>query len=154
MSDKAQTAVIATDNAPAVAAAKGLELTTLDELSQVVEGAKGAKVDEMKVGTVNLKTEYLSFENQGETVRRIFVGFTLKPSVDPTTGEEKGLLPAAQLYDPTTETIQICMQSVIVGVLNEHNYPKGAAIQITYKGEKKGKSGLKYQNFDIRALIP
>lgn len=146
----------ATDNMPAAAAARReMEITTMDDLTSAVEASKSlGDVSKLQVGTINLKTDYLSFETPGETVRRVFLGFTMKMSVDPTTGEEKELLPAAQLYDPATETINICMQKVLVGVLFEVGYPRGAALQITYKNDKKGKNGLKYQVFDIRALIP
>lgn len=146
----------ATDNMPATAAAqREMVLTTMDDLTSAVEASKAlGDVAKLEVGTINLKTDYLSFETPGESVRRVFLGFTMKMSVDPTTGEEKELLPAAQLYDPATETINICMQKVLVGVLFEVGYPRGAALQITYKGDKKGKNGLKYQVFDIRALIP
>jgi hypothetical protein len=146
----------ATDNMPATAAAqREMVLTTMDDLTSAVEASKAlGDVAKLEVGTINLKTDYLSFETPGESVRRVFLGFTMKMSVDPTTGEEKELLPAAQLYDPATETINICMQKVLVGVLYEVGYPRGAALQITYKGDKKNKQGLKYQSFDIRALIP
>lgn len=142
------------DNLPAPAQGRQVETVTMDEMTQLVENSKGmGDVAKMEVGTINLKSEYLSFENPGESVRRVFLGFTMKQSVDPATGEDKGLLPAAQLYDPKTETVNICMQTVLVGVLFEVGYPKGAPLQITYKGDKKGKNGLKYQDFDIRALV-
>ncbi len=139
----------------APAANKQVEIATMDEMAAAVEKSKElGDVSKLEVGTINLKTEYLSFDTPGETVRRVFLGFTLRESADPVTGESKGMLPAAQLYDPATETINVCMQTVLVGVLYEVGYPRGAALQITYKGEKKGKSGLKYQDFDIRALVP
>ena len=146
-----------TDNLPATVAAKReIEIATIDDMTAAVEKSKElGDVSKMAVGTINLKTDYLTFETVGETVRRVFLGFTMKMSVDPDTGEEKGLLPAAQLYDPETQTINICMQTVLVGVLYEVGYPKGAALQITYKGDKKAKtSAKKYQVFDIRALVP
>ncbi len=145
------------DNLPttAPAANKQVEIATMDEMAAAVEKSKElGDVSKLAVGTINLKTEYLNFETPGETVRRVFLGFTLRESADPVTGESKGMLPAAQLYDPATETINVCMQTVLVGVLYEVGYPRGAALQITYKGDKKGKSGLKYQDFDIRALVP
>lgn len=147
---------VQSDNLPAAAAAKKeLEIANIDDMSAAVEKAKElGDVTKLEVGTINLKTDYLSFETPGESVRRVFLGFTLRESADPVTGESKGMLPAAQLYDPTTETINVCMQTVLVGVLYEVGYPRGAALQITYKGDKKGKSGLKYQDFDIRALVP
>jgi len=127
----------------------------MEEMTAAVEKAKNlGDVAKLKVGTINLKSEYLSFETPGESIRRVFLGFTLRMSVDPATAEEKGLVPAAQLYDPETETINVCMQTVLCGVLHEVGYPRGAALQITYKGDKKGKNGLKYQDFDIRALVP
>lgn len=130
-------------------------IATMDDMTKAVEAGKElGPISQMQVGTINLKTEYLSFDVQGTVVRRIFLGFQLRQSVDPSTGEEKGVLPAAMLYDPETETVNVCMQTVLVGVLNEVGYPKGAALQITYKGDKKGKNGLKYQDFDVRALIP
>jgi hypothetical protein len=144
----------AVNAAISAATAKGIQLTNINDLGAVVDEAKSVDVENLKVGTVNLKTEYLSFETAGEVHRGIFLGFTLKMSVDPVTGEEKGFQPAAQLYDPKSESIFLCMQTVIVGVINDVRYPVGAALQITYKGEKKGKNNLKYQNFDIRALIP
>ena len=145
-----------TDNMPASAGiSRELHITTMDELTASVEASKAlGDLGNLQVGTINLKTEYLSFENPGEVVRRVFVGFSMEMSTDPTTGEEKGLIPAAQLYDPATETINVCMHKVLTGVLFERNYPRGAALQITYKGDKKGKNGLKYADFDIRALIP
>lgn len=145
-----------TDNMPASAAAsRELHIVTMDEMSAAVEASKQlGDVSKLEVGTINLKTEYLSFDTPGQTVRRVFLGFTMKMSVDPTTGEEKELLPAAQLYDPVTETINICMQKVLVGVMFEVGYPRGAALQITYKGDKKGKNNLRYADFDIRALVP
>ena len=145
-----------TDNQPAsIPTKKDVVFATMDDMAAAVEKAKDlGDVKKLKVGTINLKSEYLSFETPGESVRRIFLGFTLRQSVDPVTGEEKGLIPAAQLYDPETETINVCMQTVLCGVLHEVGYPRGAALQITYKGDKKGKNGLKYQDFDIRALVP
>lgn len=132
----------------------GIEINSMDDLTNVVEMAKSAPSPAaLAVGTVNLKMQYRSFEIAGEVIRRSFLGFTLKMSVDPVTGEEKGLIPAVQLYDHETETIEVCMQTVLVGVLHEVGYPKGAPLQITYKGDKRGKSGLKYQDFDIRALV-
>lgn len=148
------------DSAPAVivetaANGKPVPVETMEGIVASIEQGKAlGDIAKLEVGTVNLKTEYLSFEKPGEEIRRIFLGFTLRQSIDPATGEDKGLLPAAQLYDPTTETINICMQTVLVGVLYELKYPKGQALQITYKGDKKGKNNLKYQDFDIRALIP
>lgn len=145
------------DSTPATVAAtkKEVELVTMDQMAEAVEKAKAlGDVKKLEVGTINLKTEYLSFEKEGQSFRRIFLGFTLRMSVDPVTGEEKGLIPAAQLYDPETETINICMQTVLVGVLHEVGYPKGAALQITYKGRKRGQNKLEYQDFDIRALVP
>ena len=144
-----------TDNAPAMTTGKQVEIASMDDMSAAVEAAKGlGDVEQLKIGTINLKSEYLSFENPGESIRRVFLGFTMRNSVDPVSGEDKGLLPAAQLYDPKTETINVCMQTVLVGVLFEVGYPRGSALQITYKGDRKGKNGLKYQDFDIRALIP
>jgi hypothetical protein len=145
------------DSAPATVATgkKDVQIVGMDEMTAAVEKAKDlGDVTKLQVGTINLKTEYLSFENPGESVRRVFLGFVLRQSVDPLTGEDKGLIPAAQLYDPTTETINVCMQTVLCGVLHEVGYPRGAALQITYKGDRKGKNGLKYQDFDIRALVP
>lgn len=134
---------------------KEVQIVGMDEMTAAVEKAKDlGDVAKLQVGTINLKTEYLSFEKEGESIRRVFLGFVLRQSVDPLTGEDKGLIPAAQLYDPTTETINVCMQTVLCGVLHEVGYPRGAALQITYKGDKKGKNGLKYQDFDIRALVP
>lgn len=134
---------------------KEIEIATTDEMTQAVEASRAlGDVKDLKVGTINLKAEYLSFETPGEKVRRIFLGFTMRMSVDPVTGEEKGLVPAAQLYNPETETVNVCMQTVLTSVLYEVRYPKGAALEITYKGDKKGKNGLKYQDFDIRALVP
>lgn len=128
----------------------------MDDMTAAVEKAKTlGDVKKLEVGTINLKSEYLAFENPGESVRRVFLGFDLRMSVDPVTGEEKGLIPAALLYDTETQTINYCMQTVLVGVLHETGYPRGAALQITYTGDKKAKkSGLKFQNFDIRALVP
>ena len=144
-----------TDNLPATSAGKQVDIATIDDMTAAVEAAKSlGDVAKLEVGTINLKSEYLSFENPGEKIRRVFLGFTMKMSVDPVTGEEKGLIPAAQLYNPDTETINVCMQTVLVGVLFEVQYPRGAALEITYKGDRKGKSGLKYQDFDIRALVP
>lgn len=148
---------IKTDNLPASAPAgkPELQISTISDMMAAVEkGKELGDVKSLAVGTINLKTEYKSFEEKGEMIRRVFLGFTMRQSVDPVTGEDKGYLPAAQLYDPETETINVCMQTVLVGVLYEVGYPKGAALQITYKGDKKGKSGLKYQDFDIRALVP
>lgn len=145
-----------TDDAPAVTGARQIELTTMDDLTKAVELANGlGDVKDLEVGTINLKSEYLSFEEKGEKVRRVFLGFTMRMSVDPVTAEEKGLIPAAQLYDPETQTISVCMQKVLVGVLFEVGYPRGAALEITYLGKKKAKnSALQYDNFDIRALVP
>ena len=145
------------DNLPTTNPAQNrqVEIATMEDMVVAVEKAKElGDVSNLQVGTVNLKMEYLSFEEVGQTIRRVFIGFTLRESVDPVTGESKGMLPAAQLYDPQTETINICMQKVLVGVLYETGYPRGAAVQITYKGDKKGKSGLKYGDFDIRGLVP
>ncbi len=148
---------VQTDSAPATVATnkKEVQIVGMDEMTAAVEKAKDlGDVAKLQVGTINLKTEYLSFETPGESVRRVFLGFVLRQSVDPLTQEDKGLIPAAQLYDPATETINVCMQTVLCGVLHEVGYPRGAALQITYKGDKKGKNGLKYQDFDIRALVP
>lgn len=131
------------------------ELSTFDDIANAVENGKAlGDLKVMKVGTINMKTEYKSFEEKGEVIRRVFAGMTLRQSIDPVTGEDKGLQPAVMLYDPETETINVCMQSVLVGVIQEVGYPRGQALQITYKGEKKSSKGTKYQDFDIRALIP
>lgn len=150
----ATTAVVAADK-PAAAAPAAVEVVGFSELeSSVLAGKNLGDLKQLRVGTMNLKTEYKSFEEVGEVVRRVFAGFTMRRSVDPVTGEDKGLMPAALLYDPETETMNVCMQSVLVGVIRETRYPRGSAIQITYKGDRKGKNGTKFQNFDIRALIP
>lgn len=137
------------------AAAKGIEIVGLEDISQAVHAGKDlGKLEKLQVGTINLRMVYRSFEEKGETIRRVFVGFTLRQSVDPVSGEDKGLMPAVMMYDPASETIEVFMQSVIVGVIREVGYPKGAALQITYLGDAKSKSGTKYNNFDIRALVP
>lgn len=150
------TAVMVADNtAPTAAAPAAVEVVGFSELeSAVLAGKNLGDLNQLRVGTMNLKTEYKSFEEVGEVIRRVFAGFTMRQSVDPVTGEEKGPMPAVLLYDPEKECMNICMQSVLVGVIRETRYPRGAAIQITYKGDKKGKNGTKFQNFDIRALIP
>lgn len=146
--------VTTTDNLPTTNAGSSVQMTSMADLTKAVEDGKAlGDVKKLEVGTINLKSEYLSFEKVGESIRRVFLGFTMRMSVDPVTGEEKGLTPAVQLYDPATETINVCQQTVLVGVLYEIGYPKGAAIQITYKGDRKNSKGLKYQDFDIRALI-
>ena len=154
MSDQTSELATIEQNGTLPTAAKGPEINTMEGLSLAIEqGKELGDIKKLTVGTINLKMEYLSFEKPGDIVRRVFVGFTMRQSVDPVTGEEKGLVPAAQLYDPATETINICMQTALVSVLYEIGYPKGQALQITYKGERKSQKGLKYQDFDIRALI-
>lgn len=144
-----------TDMVAVTPSAASTGLATISDIETAVQSGKGlGDLKKLKVGTINMKTEYKSFEATGEMIRRVFLGFSQRQSIDPVTGEDKGMMPAAMLYDPESETINVCMQSVLVGVIREVNYPRGAALQITYKGDRKGKSGLKYQDFDIRALVP
>lgn len=135
--------------------ARGREIQTetIDGLMEAIKfGETFGDLNKLEVSTVNLKETYRSFEEKGETIRRTFAGFTLRESIDPSTGENKGYLPAARLYNPETETVEICMQTVLVGVIYERKYPKGYPIQITYIGDAKAKSGLRYNDFDVRGL--
>lgn len=127
--------------------------SSLTDITSAVQGAAGKDLDKLETASINLSTEYLSFDElMNVPVRRIFCGWTLRQSVDPTTGEEKGYLPAAILYDPKTEKMQVNMAAILVGTIRDAKIKPGSAVQITHTGLKKTKTGKRAQEFDIRTL--
>jgi len=142
------------ENLPGAAAPQNaITESSLTEITSAVQGAQGKDLDKLETASINLSTEYLSFDELLNTpVRRIFCGWTLRQSVDPTTGEEKGYLPAAILYDPKTEKMQVNMAAILVGTIRDAKIKPGSAVQITHTGLKKTKTGKRAQEFDIRTL--
>lgn len=126
-----------------------------NNLGAIISAGSNVDLSKKKASAVNLNTGFLKFELEGEMVRRQFLGMTLEMSVDPTTGEEKGLVDAAVLYDPATGKVETAMQSVIASNLKKvqpSTMETPTFVEITFIGRVKSKTGLFYQDFDIRTL--
>lgn len=135
--------------------------STMEELAEAVASTKGKDLKTSEVASVNMVDEYLSFDEIiGEWIRRFFLGWTIRPLVDfntkeplcdPGTGEQL-YGPAAILFDPETEKMQVNMASILVGTIKSRKFKPGTALQIKCTGTKKTSSGYRAQTFDIRTL--
>lgn len=111
---------------------------------QIIDPARMPNLDAMEEG-VSLQVEYMQFNNAGETVRGIFVGFTTMIS-----SHSGDVLQVANFQ--TSEGV-FCNSGANL-ILQLKNVSPGTPIQITYMGTIKTNNGQNCKKFEVKLLTP
>ena len=174
MKNNTETAIAPTTEAPGTSAvaknairplvlqgsAEDLEQSDLNSLNNIFADLKGKDLSKAEVTSVNMVAEYLKFDDlQGEPVRRYFMGWTARPSLDfnskqPIVDDDGQQMygPAVILFDPKTDSMQVNQAFDIVKFAHENKIPQGTPIQMTFLRLRKTSTGRNKQSFDIRIL--
>lgn len=101
-------------------------------------------LDEMEQG-FKLAAKYLEFEEKGQSMRGVFVGFTKMKSQN---GDK--LVDVANFQ--TKEGVWVNAGANLVYQLKDRGVPTGTPLQVTYLGKAETKSGNKVKTFEVRLL--
>lgn len=101
---------------------------------------------EKQVAPISDTREYFELEEQTD-IRVVFIATGDLPS--PDTGE---MIPAAVLLDENGGQ-KFTMSTKLVQTCIENNYQQGDSLYIKRLSDRKGKSGKKYHDWEVRRLI-
>jgi hypothetical protein len=99
---------------------------------------------------VSLNPRYYEFENAGDTVRGVFLGFKQLTMTDRATGKPKAV--NAVMWMDETKSVFVNAGASLVGIFTEVDVPQFHGVQIEYTGETKTKSGNNVKIYDVRIL--
>lgn len=123
-----------------------------------LSGLENIDLSKKKAGAVNLRSSNLKFEDTGEQYRLVYLQTIQVPATDVATGEVKTdsqgavlMQDACIFYNPSNKGLLMARQTVIVSVCKE--IAPQTAVEITYVGDLKSKTGMNYQNFEVFKLV-
>lgn len=103
-------------------------------------------LDAAEVG-INIQPQYFEFINTGDSLRGVFNGISTITTKDRKTGEYKQI-PAVVLQNK--EGVKLNAGASLVSQFEK--LMPGTAVQVTYKGKEKTKSGNEVKTYDVRLL--
>ena len=101
-------------------------------------------LDKMDEG-FKLAAKYMEFEEKGQSMRGVFVGFTKMKSQN---GDK--LVDVANFQ--TKDGVWVNAGANLVYQFKDRGIPQGTPLQVTYLGKAETKSGNKVKTFEVRLL--
>jgi len=128
-----------------------LETTALtvsrEQLAEIHKRAES--LSKMEAG-ISLNPRYYEFENKGDSVRGVFLGFKELVMNDRVNGGTK--TSRAVMWMDEQKSVYVNAGVSLVSVFTEVNVPQFAAVQIEFSGTEKTKSGNTVKVYDVRLM--